>query len=176
MREGFPRLAEPPAGPERAKARAAGTATEDSELTNGSNERRVPSRTEAPGTTQPFSGERSIQPEALPDDARDLLARSEKLVYLFPEGFDSARLVESFFSDAAAIGFEAHVIPDSRIPHTFLGHAGNDRFAVEVRPRSATIIADPFGLRRDLLLVVKECVLRARREETTAPGRASPAA
>jgi hypothetical protein len=113
-------------------------------------------------------GDPSIQPEAIPQDARDLLAHSEKLVYLFPEGFDSARLVEDFFSDAAAMGLEAHVIPDSRIPHTFLGRAGKTAFAIEVRPRSATIISDPFELRRDLLLVIKEYVATHRRQEAEA--------
>jgi len=46
-----------------------------------------------------------------------------------------------------------------------VGHLEKEPFAVEVRPRSVTIIADQFRVRRDLLLALKEYAARRRRED-----------
>ncbi len=108
--------------------------------------------------------------EPVPEQARERIARSERLVYLFPVGFDPGCLVEGPLGEEVSplteIEFEMRTAPNvgavavSR-PRTFVGWIGREPFAIEIRERSATIIAEPFWMRRDLLLAVKE-----RAEET----------
>ncbi len=123
--------------------------------------------------TKAFAGARRIGGRrpflaVLPDDARDLIARAEKLVYLFPDGFEPDHLIADqiaagdpriFDFDSLVEPDEPSAAPDGAVPLlTFVGRGGPGQggFAVEVRPRSATIVADAFSVRRDLLLTLKE--------------------
>ncbi|HVY62265.1 MAG TPA: hypothetical protein VHF22_11465 [Planctomycetota bacterium] len=106
----------------------------------------------------------------LPDDARALLTggRAERLVYLFPDGFASDRLVEDQTSASRPVfDFESLITPDYPPDdgYTFVGHVEKEPFAVEVRARSATIIADQFRVRLDLLLALKEYAAKRRQED-----------
>jgi len=111
------------------------------------------------------------QGELLPDRARERIARSERLVYLFPAGFDPAILVEERLGDGftplTEIEFEVMTAPPAGAvsvsrPRTFVGWLNGEPFAIELRERSATMIAEPFWTRRDLLLAVKELVEERR--------------
>ena len=128
------------------------------------------------GTVRRSSG-RTAETATLPDDARELIVHAERLVYLFPEGFSFERLVaEQTEGDAHPVfDFESLIIPDAWPPDppaaaaptssvTFVGHLEAQPFAIEVRPRSATIIAEHFRVRCELLLVLKEYAERRRRE------------
>jgi hypothetical protein len=104
----------------------------------------------------------------VPDAARDLLVRAERLVYLFPDGFTSDRLVaDQTAGERPVFDFESLITPDypPEDSYTFVGHLEKEPFAVEVRPRSVTIIADQFRVRRDLLLALKEYAARRRKED-----------
>jgi hypothetical protein len=122
-----------------------------------------------------WTGRRTLSAaEGLPDDVRDLLARAEKLVYLFPDGFDAGALVSDQTDPSHPPLFDFDTIIEAESTpselatppsaHTFIGRVGESQFAIEVREHSATIVADPFFVRRDLLLVIKDYAERRRRE------------
>lgn len=94
-------------------------------------------------------------------DAPDL-SRAEKLVYLFPEGFDAQKFLAGQLNGKQIFNYEGSAPPPSgRMdgePHTLFGKFAGQDFAIEVRPRSATIAAESFEVRRDLLLALKEFV------------------
>jgi hypothetical protein len=102
------------------------------------------------------------RPDApISEDATDRALRAERIVYLFPEGFDTKKFLEGQLNGEHLFEYTRTVPPErgSRAaPFTFFGHFRDEDFAIEVRPRSATIAAPSFGARRDLLLAVKEFV------------------
>src|SRR5207244_11114129 len=101
------------------------------------------------------------------DRRLQVLTRAERLVYLFPDGFSRDRLVaDQTAGERPVFDFDSLITPDfpPEESYTFVGHLEKEPFAVEVRPRSVTIIADQFRVRRDLLLALKEYAERPRRE------------
>ena len=96
----------------------------------------------------------------MPNDAPDL-SRAERLVYLFPEGFDAKRFIEGQLNGKRIFDYRQNVPPAGATevdPHVLYGLFRGQGFAIEVRPRSATIAAEAFETRRDLLLELKEFV------------------
>lgn len=101
----------------------------------------------------------------MPEDATDRLSRGEKIVYLFPEGFDTKRFIHGQLNGQRLFDYTRAVpapeeAPARTAPFTFFGHYRESDFAIEIRPRSATIAAPTFDARRDLLLALKEFVDR----------------
>ncbi len=98
---------------------------------------------------------------------------AERIVYLFPEGFDA----EGFLAgqlDGERI-FEWTAVERGRPdrasrgePAVLCGTLRGQDFAIEVRPRTATVIAARFDVRRDVLLALKEVVERRGREASPA--------
>lgn len=89
------------------------------------------------------------------------LERAERLVYLFPENFDGERFLAGQIHGRPCFEVAAVSPPEAGTPNapwTFFGALRGHDFSVEVRPRSATIVAERFEVRRDLLLAIKEAV------------------
>lgn len=132
-------------------------------------------------TARHDGGRRDLENERLAGETRERILRSERLVYLFPTGFDPAAFLEDppLGEDLllTEIEFEYPTAPHEGAVsvsalRTFIGWLSGEPFAIEVRERSVTIVAEPFWARRDLLLAVKERVdeIRdpARRREEAA--------
>jgi hypothetical protein len=99
------------------------------------------------------------------EDAALRLARAERIVYLFPEGFDARRFIDGQLDGKRIFDYRRTVPPGPGAgaapvpaPFTFYGVLRGRDFAIEVRPRSATIAAESFDVRRDVLLALKEFV------------------
>jgi len=90
------------------------------------------------------------------------LARAEKLVYLFPDGFDAKEFVAGQLNGRRIFEYRDAKPANEATgePATLYGDLRGQEFAIEVRARSATIAAERFEVRRDVLLAVKEFVER----------------
>lgn len=92
-----------------------------------------------------------------PADQAALTAQGASVVYLLPEGYAAERLTHAL----GALGQLCSVSVDENVTGMVAqvnGRLGDELFTVEVRERSATVIAASFAIRRDLMLMIMECV------------------
>ncbi|GIW72718.1 MAG: hypothetical protein KatS3mg102_2260 [Planctomycetota bacterium] len=96
-------------------------------------------------------GERPAPAAALP-----------RIVYLLPDGFAAERLVAALRGEGGRLAglVELEGEPDDVCACFGLGPAGAEA-RVEVRARSATVVAPSFAVRRDLLVQIMDLVAAA---------------